>query len=189
MTLGFAFCYHKGIKINLTNDFDFDNLPSVPDKRNRISKVDSAVGIVISIVFLVVFLFAPQILGFVITDGTKFISVFDVKAIQSVWYLTFIFALCGITRDTVKLIEGRFCKKVMITTVVTDIISGIFTCIWLLGTDIMNPEFVSSLTAIFSNEEVLVNMFSNFQMFILVVILFALALDMITTVVKTLKNS
>lgn len=39
-----------------------DNLPPVPQKSNRISKVDAIVGIVFSVIFTLVFLVCPQIL-------------------------------------------------------------------------------------------------------------------------------
>ncbi len=187
ITVIFAVCYHKGIKINIANDFDFDNLPSVPSKKKKISKADSIVGIVFSMVFLILFLFAPQIIGFVVTEATGFIPLFNVEAIQASWIFIVLFTVCGLTRDIVKLMEGRFCKKVMITTVVTDVITVVLTSIWLLGTNIMNPQLSEMLSKVF-DETVIINFFSNFQMFLLVVILFALVLEMITTVVKTLKK-
>lgn len=138
-------------------------------------------------VFLILFLFAPQIIGFVVTEATGFIPLFNVEAIQASWIFIVLFTVCGLTRDIVKLMEGRFCKKVMITTVVTDVITVVLTSIWLLGTNIMNPQLSEMLSKVF-DETVIINFFSNFQMFLLVVILFALVLEMITTVVKTLKK-
>lgn len=187
ITLIFAVCYHKGININLTNDFDFDNLPSVPSKSDRISKADSIVGIVFSMAFLIIFLFAPQVLGFIGIETTGFVPLFNVEAIRSSWIFIVLFTVCGLTRDIVKLMEGRFCKKVMITTVITDVITAVLTSVWLLGTNIMNPQLKAYLTELF-DKEVIINLFSNFQMFLLVVILFALVLETITTVVKTLKS-
>ena len=61
VTLLFAFFYKKGIKVDGLND-GIDNLPPVPQKSNRISKVDAIVGIVFSVIFTLVFLVCPQIL-------------------------------------------------------------------------------------------------------------------------------
>lgn len=189
ITLGFAICYHKGININLNGDFDFDNLPPVPDKRNRISKVESIVGIVFSVAFFIIFLFAPQILGFVRTGTSEFVPVFNTEIIQSSWLLIALFTICGVTRDTARLIEGRYCNRVMIITIITNVITAVTTAIWLLGTNIMNPELINSLSDLFSDEAVLINLFSKFQVFLLAIILFALAIDTIETVVKTLRKS
>ncbi len=188
ITLIFAFCYHKGININLKNDFDFDNLPPVPDKRNRISKTESIIGIAISVVFLVVFLFAPKLIGCFLTKTSEFMPIFNAEAIRSSWLLLVIFTVCGITRETVKLIEGRYCKRVMIVTIITNSITAIVTCTWLLGANIMNPDFISSVSTIFAGEEVVINLFKNFQIFFMAVILFALGLDTIETVVKSLRK-
>jgi len=53
VTLLFAFFYKKGIKVDGLND-GIDNLPPVPQKSNRISKVDAIVGIVFSVIFTLV---------------------------------------------------------------------------------------------------------------------------------------
>ena len=187
ITIIFAVCYHKGIKINLTNDFDFDSLPSVPSKSQRISKVDSIVSIAFSMVFLIIFLFAPQILGFAVTETTGFVPIFNIEAIQSSWIFIVLFTVCGLVRDIVKLVEGRFCTRVMITTVVTDMLTAVITAVWLLNTNIMNPELSGVIFKLF-DEDVIIKLFTNFQMFLLVIILFAVFLDLITTVIKTLKN-
>lgn len=59
VTLLFAFFYKKGIKVDGLND-GIDNLPPVPQKSNRISKVDAIVGIVFRLSSLLYFLYAHR---------------------------------------------------------------------------------------------------------------------------------
>ena len=60
VTILFAFFYHKGIRI--TESFNFDDLPPVPKKNQRIPKWECIAGIIFCVIFAVLFLFAPQAL-------------------------------------------------------------------------------------------------------------------------------
>lgn len=62
VTILFAIFYHKNIKIDNTGNLD--NLPSVPVKKEKISKAEPIVSIAISIAFMSVFLICPQIFQF-----------------------------------------------------------------------------------------------------------------------------
>lgn len=185
VTLLFAFFYHNDIKIDTSGNLD--NLPPVPKKSQKISKLDPIVGIAFSVVFLVVFLVAPQIFCAIIRENNQFIPIFNVETVRSTWYIIVLFSLIGITREVVELLEGQYNKRVMVTTVVADVATAILTIWWLLNDNLINPEFTKYITTLFK-EEVVINIFTNFQCFFLVCILFALTLDTVTTVVKTMKK-
>lgn len=185
VTALFAFFYHKDIKIDTTSNLD--SLPSVPEKNEKISKVDSIISIGLSVIFLIVFLTAPQI--FCVVMYNEFIPIFNFETIRQTWYIIVMFIVVGIIRDVVRLIEGRYSKKVMITTVAANIISGFLSLWWLMNDRIMNPKFADNISKIFNNESTfIINIFSNFQYFFLGLIIFALLLDILVTVFKYLKN-
>ncbi|MFR7818958.1 HAAS signaling domain-containing protein [Candidatus Pseudoruminococcus sp.] len=185
VTALFAFFYHKDIKIDTTSNLD--SLPSVPEKNEKISKVDSIISIGLSVIFLIVFLTAPQI--FCVVMYNEFIPIFNFETIRQTWYIIVMFSVVGIIRDVVRLIEGRYSKKVMITTVAANIISGFLSLWWLMNDRIMNPKFADNISKIFNNESTfIINIFSNFQYFFLGLIIFALLLDILVTVFKYLKN-
>ena len=185
VTALFAFFYHKDIKIDTTSNLD--SLPSVPEKNEKISKVDSIISIGLSVIFLIVFLTAPQI--FCVAIYNEFIPIFNFETIRQTWYIIVMFSIVGIIRDVVRLIEGRYSKKVMITTVAANIISGFLSVWWLMNDRIMNPKFADNISKIFNNESTfIINIFSNFQYFFLGLIIFALLLDISVTVFKYLKN-
>lgn len=185
VTLLFAFFHHKGIR--LTESFNFDDLPPVPKKSQETSKWESIAGIVFCMIFVVLFLFTPEVFC-VIHDGVM-VSLFDVETVRSTWFLVMAFAACGICREVVQLMEGRYNKKVMATALVTNAISAVLCIWWLVGFELMNPTFLANMEEIFAGENSIVfAMFANFDLFFLGVMLFALVLDSIDVTVRTLRK-
>ena len=189
VTVLFAFFYQKGIRIR--EPFSFDDLPPVPKKRQEISLWEPVVGIVFCAVFTLVFLLVPEILGLIRLDSGETVPVFNVDAIRSSWYVIALFAVCGITGEAVKLIERRYNRKVMWTTVVTNLISAVLAFWWLSGAEdrIFNPAFSEEMRALFAADaDFIGTVMGNFRYFFLGILLFALTLDTVETVVKTLRE-
>lgn len=185
VTVLFAFFYRKGIRI--TDPFNFDDLPPVPKKSQEISKWESIAGIGFCVLFVVLFLFTPEVFC-AILEGTV-ISLFDVEAIRDSWFLVAAFAACGIIREVVQLMEGQYNRKVMITALISNLISAVLAFVWLLGFEVMNPTFLANMQVIFAGENSIVyRMFANFDVFFLGVMLFALVLDSVDVTVKTLRK-
>lgn len=185
ITLLFIYFYHKRVK--LTEPFNFDDLPPVPKNTEIISKWESIAGIGFCIVFAVLFLFTPQVFC-VIHDG-KMVSLFDMDAIRDSWLLILAFSLCGIVREAVQLMEGRYNKKVMVTALAADAVSAVLCIWWLKGFDVMNQTFLANMEAIFAGENSIVyRMFANFDTFFLGVMLFALVLDTVDVTIRTLRK-
>lgn len=182
VTLIFAYFYHKEIPID--GNFGLDNLPPVPAKKEQISKGEAIFGIVISVLFMLVFLICPQIFCAVTGEG-EMIPIFSVGTIKETWYIIVVFGILGIIREIVKLTDGKYTRRVMLTTVVTDLLSALCTVWWLCRKGIMNPEFTAKIGGLFEGEsDFIMNLFANFQYFFMGVILFALLLDAATTVAK-----
>lgn len=185
VTLLFAFFYHKGIRI--TEPFNFDDLPPVPKKSQEISKWESIGGIVFCMIFVVLFLFTPQVFS-VILEGVV-ISLFEIETVKQTWFIIVAFAACGIIRESVQLMEGRYNKKVLTTALVTDALSAVLSIWWLVGFDLINQTFLASLKTIFAEEgNIVIGMFAHFDLFFLGVMLFALVLDAVDVTVRTLRK-
>lgn len=185
VTLLFAFFYHKGIK--LTESFDFDDLPPVPKRSQEISKWESIAGIGFCVIFVVLFVFTPEVFS-VVHEGKR-ISLFNMALIRSSWPLIVAFAVCGISREVVQLVEGRYNRKVMVTALATNALSAVLSIWWLVSFDVMNQTFLANMKTIFTGESAIVHtMFANFDLFFLGVMLFALVLDSIDVTVKTLRK-
>ena len=187
VTILFAFFQDEGIKLDKT--FDLNDLPTVPKKKQEISKIDPVVGLVIDILFVILFLAAPHMRGAVNTQTGVIVPIFNVDVIRAHWYIIVLFALFGIVRETVKLLEGRYNNKVMATTVVTNVLSAGTAAWWLSDANLFNPAFTNAITQqVGEGEEVVITMFEHFPRFFLAVMIFALALDTIEVVVKTLRK-
>lgn len=185
VTLLFAFFCRKGIQ--LTEPFNFDDLPPVPKQSQEISKWESIAGIIFCALFVVLFIFTPEVFC-VICDG-KMISLFDIDAIRDTWFIVAAFAACGISREAVQLMEGRYNQKVLVTALVSNAISAVLCIWWLVGFDLMNQAFLANMEIIFAGENTLVyQMFGHFDLFFLACILFALVLDSIDVTVRTLRK-
>ncbi|MBP1552210.1 MAG: hypothetical protein J6C04_08025 [Oscillospiraceae bacterium] len=187
VTLLFAFFYHKGVQI--TEPFNFDNLPPVPKRTQEITKWECIAGIVFCVLFAVLFLVVPQILGIIIDVNGQKISLFEVSALQGTWYIILAFAACGIIRESVQLVEGRYNKRVLTTSLISNVISAFLSIWWLTGFELIHPDFLANIPVLFEGENaIVINLFSNFQIFFLIVMLFALILDSIDVTVKTLRK-
>ncbi len=184
VTLLFAFFYHKDIKIN--DVVSLDNLPPAPNKNQTIAKWQPIAGIGLIIIFLIVFLLVPQFFGiFLRTTTNEFISIFNIEVIRNSWSMLILFSALGIIREIIKLIEGRYNKSVMLTSIVVDIISIALAFLWLLNKKIINPKFIDNVNILFIGEEqFILMMLSNFQYFFLGTIVFALLLDSATAIIK-----
>lgn len=187
VTLLFAFFYHKGIHI--TESFNFNDLPPVPKRSQEISKWECFVNIVICVIFVVVFLVVPQILGFSAEINGLNSPVFHVSALREPWYIIVILAGCGIISGSVQLLERRYNKRVLIVTAITNGISAILSVLWLTKFELFHPEFLANISTLVQGENaIIVNLFSNFQRFFLFIILFALIVDSANVAVKTLRK-
>lgn len=189
VTLLFAFFYKRGIKVEGLND-GIDNLPPVPQKTNQISKADSIVGIIFSVIFTLVFLVCPQIIciSFVKNGVSVYEPLFNLEYIRQTWFLILAFGILGIAKESVKLIDGSYTQRVMIVTIITNLIDGVLTFIWLLNGRIMNSAFFDGVEQLFGeNAEMIPRIFIHFNKLFLAIIIFALAINCIETVVKSVK--
>lgn len=187
VTLLFAFFYRKGVQI--TEPFNFDKLPPVPKRTKELSKRECIAGMVFIVIFVVVFLAVPQIMGFHIDRNGLRIPMFSVSALRETWYIIILFAICGMIRESVKLLEGRYNKPVLIVATVTNAISAILSIWWLTGFKLIHPEFLANVATLFKGEDAFViNLFSNFQLYFLIIMLFALILDSVEVAIKTLRK-
>ena len=89
-----------------------------------------------------------------------------------------------------KLIDGSYTKRVMLVTIVTNIIDGALTTIWLLNDRIMNRGFFDGIEQLFGKDaDVISQVFMHFNKVFLAIIIFALTLNGIEAVVKAVKYS
>lgn len=185
VTALFAFFQRKGVKLD--QDDALGDLPPVPKKHERIERSDPIAGIVFSVLFLVLFLWAsPQIIGYFGDAG--FVPLFNQSAIQKLWPLIVgIFAL-GIIKESFKLYEGRHTKRLAVVTLFTGVLNVLLIALFITADGLINPVFTTSLLAQFSIEDAfIVGMLSKFPLFLLGIVGFATVLDIVMAFVKSIK--
>ncbi len=184
VTLLFAFFERRGIQWQT----GLDDLPPVPKKTQEISLWESIAGIIFCVVFLVIFLWFPEALGFVKDDRGNAVSLFDVQAIRDSWPCIAAFGLLGIVGECVKLIERRYTKKVLLVPVVANLLSGAVAAVWLPSGKLFSWAYKSQIHEIFEGADIAANIMANFHLFFLGILLLALAMDTAETAYRTLKQ-
>lgn len=186
VTLLFVIFSRRGIQLG--EPYNLDDLPSVPKKKQEISRGDCIFGIVFCVVLMTVLLAAPQYIAGYWSDGAV-IPVFDTQVLQGSWYLILIFGLADIARSVIRMLEGRYNRKVLTATFVSNIIVALSAALWLTRPNLVSPEFVVRVQeSLAGKEELVVSILTHFDVFLLVVILFALAVDTIEATIKTLRK-
>lgn len=181
----FAFFYHKGIPIDSYTGLE--SLPPVPTKKEGISKAECVFGIVFSVLFVVVFLVCPQIICGITKDG-QMIPVFDTEAVRSTWFVIFLFGIMGVITEALKLIDRKYTRRVVIVTVVFNVISAVLTIWWLGANQLFNQEFFLNIGQFLEKKEFMMKIFGNLSYYLLGFILFALVLETVTAVIKGWKS-
>ncbi len=184
VTFIFAVFERKNIALNFGGS-ELDSLPPVPEKKSVIPKGEPIAGIIFSVIFCVIFLAAPQIICAKFGADQPFIPVFNVDLIHQLWYIFVALTILGIARESFKLYEGRYTKRLAIVTVVSDILSAALTLVLLSSQQILNSAFIAGASPILSNE-VITGILTYFNLFFMAVILFCLLLDMGVTLFKGL---
>lgn len=190
LTLLFVYLQRKGVFLSDVTDNDWRNLRPVPKKEETIKKSEAIANMVFSCVFLIVFLFLPHIICAVVSvDGeNQVIPVLNSEALRQSWYFIVIFFILGIIKNVFEYIEGRYTKRMAFVTGVTNLLSFLCAIVWLTGTKIISPAFIENMNLIFSEKERFVKyLMTEFQLFFLGVLTFALVLDFGVTLYRALK--
>lgn len=189
VTFVFAVLYHK--KINVLNE-SLDSLPPIPSNNTKISKAECIFGIAFSVIFAIIFIAAPQMIGFINLDD-QFVSFLNTDVIRNSWYLILIFAATGIIKEIIKLIEGTYTLKATIAVIADAVISIITAAVWLMNCSIVNPVFIKEISAMIGGSDtdgliLVTNLLDKFNYVFLAVMIFALALECVTSIVKYVQN-
>lgn len=199
VTILFAVLYRKGVKLD--HDESLDQLPPVPKKKQQIPVWEPVVGIVVSVLFFVAFLWVPQVFCLIETDTGITTPLFDVAVVRKGWYLIALWTVCGVTREVVKLMERRYCPAVALTTVITNSASALFGILWGTQKGLINPAVQERLAQVLRNvepedRETITRLFGNdgtmlmqrLLWFILFIVVMVLVIDAVVTVVKSVRK-
>lgn len=185
ITVFFYVFQRLGVKIDPIIE-NIEDLPPVPDSEKSSSKIETIISMCVSIIFTIFFVTSSGIFKVIDTDLALSVSVFNPEKVKSIWYLFFLSCLLSVIRDGFKLLDGKYSTKLVITTVICNVGSGIIAFFVLLKSGIFNPEFPSAIAQIITNDADIVSMIlSHLNSFLLIAVWFALLVEIIVTLVKT----
>lgn len=182
VTLIFIFMYK--FNINFFND-DIDKLPKLPNNNIKTNKYFSLLSILFAVIFLSLFILSPSIFSFNI-DG-KFINLFNTDIIKSSYLFAVFFIVLLIFREIIKIVDNNYNIRNTILFIAINIFSAVISFIWFFNYNLINEVFINSLIKNASNNLIL-SIFSNFQMFCFFMILLALVLGSIDKILKFKRN-
>ncbi len=175
------------------------DLPEIPAKEMIIKKSSMIVDIVFSVLFAVLYVSAPHLMGVWVTAAGKnnviqTIPIFNLVIWYQVLPLLLVATVLGILKSIVKLVQGCYNITVMIATAVCNIISFVLSAVVLKGYPIWNPDFKASLeevlqTAIKTDGELRIYWdTSAISNVILIILAFSFILETGIAAYKALKN-
>lgn len=133
----------KGADVRWTPRF----LAPVPDKKARISRGDSIVGIVFLVILCVLLVFAPQFFAAVITEGetVQTVPVFNLERWGSILPVFVLSLLVGLADEILRLVTGCYCKLVMLSNILCGAVQIALSAVVLKGMPLWNPDFAAQL--------------------------------------------
>lgn len=188
VTLVFAIMQYKAVNIedweNENSQF-FDNLPPVPEKKERISRSESVVSIVLGMIFTGIVLFIPQLFGGFYING-KFIPLLDAQVMQNRWVLVVLVAVLSIIYESVKLYYGRYTMRLGFASVILNLTGLALTVALFADGKIFATGLTEGLAAVtgWQYGQMPMMIFENMHLLILFCIVLAFVVEIITDVYK-----
>lgn len=125
-------------------------LSPIPDKRAKISRGDSVVSIVCIILMAGLLIFGPQLFGVYLFENDKFvgtISIFNLDKWSMILPVFLTSVLLGLIDEIIRLINGYYCKTVMVSSIALGVSQMILNVILLKGLPLFNPDFAKDVSS------------------------------------------
>jgi len=176
------------MKVDL-KDGNLLDLPDIPEAKYKISIYEPVAGIAIAIASTVLFLGFPQIMR--VYFDFEWIPVFNAEVIRGLWFPILTWTIFEIIAETVKLVEGRYTKRLAAITVVIAVVQVICAAIVFMGNDIVNPEFISQAGSYIADVQALGwivnNLVAQPNLLLMGIILIIIAFETLEVVVKSFQ--
>lgn len=197
VTLIFFLMERNQVKIDASGEkWKIEKLPQIPCEKAIISRGESLFGMAFGIVFLVLFIWSPEIIGATFKTATgeyMSVSVFNVEIWNKLLPLFIISFTAGIVEDAVKLATGAYTMLAMVTTLITGMISMTATAALFTLYPVWNPNFAKVIEQItgrtFQAEADIMSYWNTSAptSIVLGIILLCIIINMIATVYKTVR--
>jgi len=186
VTVVFALIEHfaKG-KFYPEADWNPEDLPPVPEQRAIIRRSEPIVAIAFSVLWIALIVSVPEL--FAVYTGGDVIPVFDLSALRGLLPLVVLIAGLGIVKEALRLAEGRHTLRLAVATAVLGAVSLVLFIV-VYGGPIWNPDFVTSLRAVWGENAVLEVFWRAFPKVIAGLAAFGFVVETITAFVRSSQS-
>lgn len=127
--------------------WSIDDLPHIPKKEAKISRIESIIGIIFSSIFMSIIYLYPRLFAVYIPTptGINVIPIFNTSVIEGFKLIIAAIFLISIVKEIIKLVAGRWNLKVAISTSVLSIITLILSLIIFTNPNIWNQTLVEDI--------------------------------------------
>jgi len=186
----FIFAVFERQKVKLDEGDMFSRLPEVPKGSEKIKLSDCVAGMVFSIVVVVVLLGFPEVIGLWTAD-TGWVPIFVPAVLRGLWVFIILWAILEIVKESVKIVEGRYTKRLAIVTIICNVLILASALIVFLNEKIVNPEFVSVLCGMIEEADgriAAAAIFGNINLIIFGAVLLATVVDSVVIALNARKS-
>ena len=166
------------------------DLEPVPDKKAVISRSESIVAVVFTVIFCVLIIFAPNLFSMVVQKGetVSMVPLFNLEEWNMIMPFFVLSLITGMADEIVRLAVGRYCKTVMISSIVCGGLQICFAAVVLKVMPFWNPDIAAEIQAATGDGSLgsLWNLSAASDIILAIMTVITL-LEVGTTVFKTLK--
>ena len=187
----FIFAMLEKHKVKLDDGDVIANLPDVPKGKEKIKRSEAIAGIIVALVLTVVLLGFPEIIGFW-TPATGWVPIFVPEVLRSVWVFIVLWTLLEIVKESVKIVEGIYTRRLVIVTVICNIFIVISAMAVFLNSAVVNPEFALTLNSFITEEDgriAVSTIFGNIHLIVIGAVIIGFVVDSIDTAVSAYKRA
>jgi len=150
VTAVFAFLEWRKVKVKVRPEKIWTplSLPAVPDDRALIRRGESVTSVIFISIFAALLLFVPELFGaFRYEDGRikSIACVFNLEKWGSLLPVLLLSLAVGLVNEIIRLVTGCYCRLVMYSTIICNIIQAAAAGLLLLVLPLWNPDFAEQI--------------------------------------------
>lgn len=189
VTLIFALLYHYDVKFDAETDF-LNDLPEMPERRQRVSPAESIIGLVFAVLFALAFLAFPDRNIPVWFEERGLMPLLNPDFLRSLRPLLLAGLAVGVINDISMLVESKNSVPALLTQLLDAVLSGALAWAFFASPNLFSSQFLQAFQAPDAAELFNPNLPLNqlwLGKLLLGLTLFGLAVGSISAIVKTIR--
>ena len=186
----FIFAVFERYKVRLDEGDMFSRLPAVPRGAEKLKPSESIAGMIFAVAAAVVFLGFPEVLGMWHAEA-GWTPIFVPSVLRGLWAFIVLWAAIGIVKESAKLIEGQYTKRLALINIICNIFILACAAVVFLNNKIINPEFLSRINGMIAEDDgqaAASIFFGNINLIIIGAVLLGLVIDSVTVAINGWKS-